>query len=98
MSDKHRVLHLFSGKVDLAILPGDTVDINPKLSSTYLDDAQKLMKVLPEDYDLVLADPPYRIEDAQLWVELVVQMEEPINNVIADSCGGYRLRETTGAE
>ena len=26
--DKRRVLHLFSGKVDLKVLPGDTVDIN----------------------------------------------------------------------
>ena len=30
--DKKRVLHLFySGKVDLGVFPGDTVDINPAL-------------------------------------------------------------------
>src|SRR5688572_5090033 len=29
--EKRRTLHLFSGKVDLATFPGDTVDINPKL-------------------------------------------------------------------
>jgi hypothetical protein len=40
--DKLHVLHLFSGKVDLATCPGDTVDINPSLSPTYLDDAQTL--------------------------------------------------------
>lgn len=65
--DKRHVLHLFSGKVDLATLPGDTVDIDPALSPTYLDDAQKLVKVPLEGYDLVLADPPYSIEDAQRY-------------------------------
>ena len=34
--DKQAVLHLFSGKVDLATFPGDTVDINPALHPTYL--------------------------------------------------------------
>ena len=29
--EKRKVLHIFSGKVDLAALPGDTVDINPRL-------------------------------------------------------------------
>jgi hypothetical protein len=36
--DKRRVLHLFSGRVDLDLFPGDTVDINPGLNPTYLDD------------------------------------------------------------
>src|SRR5688572_12340740 len=40
--DKQRVLHLFSGKVDLSVFPGDTVDINPALNPTYIDDAQRL--------------------------------------------------------
>jgi len=62
--DKHRVLHLFSGKVDLAIFPGDTVDINATTTPTYVDDAQSLLHVPLQDYDLVLADPPYSIEDA----------------------------------
>jgi 16S rRNA G966 N2-methylase RsmD len=50
--------------VDTAIFPGDTVDINPGLNPTYLDDAQTLENVPLEKYDLVLADPPYSIEDA----------------------------------
>jgi hypothetical protein len=62
--DKRKVLHLFSGMVDTAIFPGDTVDINPGLNPTYLDDAQTLENVPLEKYDLVLADPPYSIEDA----------------------------------
>ena len=34
--DKQRPLHLFSGKVDLVALPGDTVDINAELAPTYV--------------------------------------------------------------
>jgi hypothetical protein len=63
--DKKRVLHLFSGKVDLAAFPGDTVDINPDLNPTYLDDAQSLEAVPLGNYDLVLADPPYSVEDCE---------------------------------
>jgi hypothetical protein len=43
--DKKHVLHLFSGKVDLVTFPGDTVDLNPSLSPTYVDDAQTLIRV-----------------------------------------------------
>ncbi len=63
--DKTRALHVFSGTVDLAVIPGDTVDINPSLQPTYVDDAQHLRTVPLEQYDLVLADPPYSVEDCQ---------------------------------
>lgn len=63
--DKTRLLHLFSGKVDLETCPGDTVDFDPALEPTYLDDAQTLLNVPLENYDLVLADPPYSVEDAE---------------------------------
>ena len=63
--EKRRVLHLFSGKVDTELFPGDTVDTNPALSPTFLDDAQTLDHVPLETYDLVLADPPYSIEDCE---------------------------------
>lgn len=62
--DKTNTLHLFSGKVDLATFPGKTVDINPDNKPDYLDDAQTLTKVPLEDFDLVLADPAYSIEDS----------------------------------
>jgi hypothetical protein len=71
--DKKKVLHLFSGKVDLSIFPGDTVDINPGLSPTYLDDAQSLLNVPLEQYDLVLADPPYSIEDAERYQTTMIK-------------------------
>jgi len=63
--DKKRVLHLFSGRVDTHIFPGDTVDINEDYSPTYADDAQTLERVPLHEYDLVLADPPYSVEDAE---------------------------------
>lgn len=71
--DKSRVLHLFSGKVDLDAFPGDTVDINPALNPTYLDDAQRLETVPLDQYDLVLADPPYSVEDAEHYQTTMVK-------------------------
>lgn len=62
--EKKNVLHLFCGKVDTEILPGKTVDINPELNPDYIDDAQSLEQVPLEQFDLVLADPPYSVEDA----------------------------------
>jgi len=63
--DKMHPLHVFSGKVDLETFPGDTVDINETLSPTYVDDAQKMETVPLEQYDLILADPPYSVEDCE---------------------------------
>lgn len=71
--EKKRVLHLFSGQVDLAALPGDTVDINEKLKPTFVDDAQTLEKVPLEDYDLILADPPYSVEDAERYQTTMIK-------------------------
>lgn len=71
--DKRRVLHLFSGRVDLEAFPGDTVDINADLQPTYVDDAQTLERVPLEEYDLVLADPPYSVEDAEHYQTTMVK-------------------------
>jgi len=71
--EKRKVLHIFSGKVDTDALPGDTVDINPKLRPTYVDDAQTLGLVPLEAYDLILADPPYSIEDAERYQTTMVK-------------------------
>jgi len=62
--DKINTLHLFSGHVDVAEFPGDTCDINPALAPTYVADADTLEGVPIEQYDLILADPPYSTEDA----------------------------------
>jgi hypothetical protein len=60
-------LHLFSGKIDQRFVPGDTVDIDKSHDPTYVDDAQSLGQVPLERYRLVLADPPYSIEDAERY-------------------------------
>ena len=83
--EKRSILHLFSGKVDLSALPGDTVDINPNLKPTYLDDAQTLAKVPLPKYDLILADPPYSIEDAQRYQTTMVK-----RNIVMRSLQGAR--------
>lgn len=71
--DKSNVLHLFSGRVDKSVMPGTTVDINPELSPDYLDDAQTLEKVPLYAFDLVMADPPYSVEDAERYQTTMVK-------------------------
>lgn len=71
--EKQFPLHLFSGKVDLDTFPGDTVDLTPELNPTYLDDAQTLTQVPLGCYDLVLADPPYSVEDAEHYQTTMVK-------------------------
>ena len=71
--DKIKILHIFSGQVDLAALPGDTVDINSDLNPTFVDDAQTLTRVPLEQYDLVLCDPPYSVEDAEHYQTSMVK-------------------------
>lgn len=71
--DKENVLHLFSGKVDTSIIPGKTVDINPDNSPDYIDDAQTLQKVPLEDFDLVMADPPYSVEDCDHYKTTMIK-------------------------
>lgn len=71
--EKSRCLHVFSGKVDLAALPGDTVDVNADLGPTFVDDAQTMERVPLEQYDLVLADPPYSVEDAERYQTSMVK-------------------------
>jgi hypothetical protein len=71
--DKQSALHLFSGNVDLSLFPGETVDINSTLKPTYVDDAQKLEQVPLEKYDVVLADPPYSVEDAEHYKTTMIK-------------------------
>lgn len=63
--DKHKVLHLFSGKVDTSAMPGLTVDSNAELKPDFVDNAESLTSVPLEHFDLVMADPPYSAEDCE---------------------------------
>lgn len=71
--DKQHALHLFSGKVDVGILPGKTVDINADNNPDYIDDAQTLLRVPLGDFDLVLCDPPYSVEDCDHYQTTMIK-------------------------
>lgn len=71
--DKQSVLHLFSGRVDTELFPGKTVDINPEAGADYVDDAQTLKLVPLESFDLVLADPPYSVEDCDHYQNTMIK-------------------------
>ena len=89
--DRKRVLHVFSGKVDLAALPGDTVDCNPDLSPTYVTDAADLSDVPLHIYDLVLCDPPYSIEDAERYQTTMVKRNVVMRSLAAGLNHGARV-------
>ena len=71
--DKRNVLHVFSGRVDQSEMPGDTVDLNEDVAPTFVDDAQSLAAVPVQNYDLILADPPYSVEDAEHYKPTMVK-------------------------
>jgi hypothetical protein len=71
--DRDKTLHLFSGNVDLSVCPGETVDINKDCQPTYVDDAQTLENVPLEIYDLVLANPPYSVEDCDHYQTTMIK-------------------------
>ena len=87
--DKQNVLHLFSGRVDQSIIPGKTVDINAANEPDYIDDAQRLESVPVEEFDLVLADPPYSVEDCDHYQTTMIK-----RNVVMKQLG---LRLKPGA-
>ena len=71
--DRQKVLHVFSGAVDLPVMPGDTVDVNPDTAPTWVADAHDLSTVPLHQYDLVLCDPPYSVEDAEHYQTTMVK-------------------------
>lgn len=89
--DRRRVLHVFSGKVDLAAMPGDTVDVNPDLEPTYIANAHDLASVPLDHYDLVLADPPYSVEDAERYQTTMVKRNVVMRSLAAGMAEGARV-------
>lgn len=89
--DRERVLHVFSGKVDLTAMPGDTVDVNPATNPTWVADAHDLRAVPLGYYDLVLADPPYSVEDAERYQTTMVQRNVVLRSLAAGMRDGARL-------
>jgi hypothetical protein len=89
--DRMRVLHVFSGKVDLEAMPGDTVDVNPKLNPTWRADAHDLRAVDLSRYDLVLADPPYSVEDAERYQTTMVKRNVVMRSLAEGMIEGARV-------
>jgi hypothetical protein len=89
--DRRRVLHVFSGQVDLRALPGDTVDINRTLRPTFVADAHDLSAVPLDRYDLVLADPPYSVEDARRYETTMVKRNVVLRSLAAGLSAGARV-------
>lgn len=89
--DCKSVLHLFSGKVDLVTLPGDTVDLNSELNPTYVDDAQELTLVPVQNYTLILADPPYSVEDAEHYKTTMIKRNKVVAALGAKATAGTFL-------
>jgi len=89
--DRKRVLHVFSGKVDLAAMPGDTVDCNPAMKPDWHADAHDLSSVPLHTYDLVLADPPYSVEDAERYQTTMVKRNVVMRSLAAGMSAGARV-------
>lgn len=89
--EKKRVLHLFSGLVDVGALPGETVDLDASTNPTYVDDAQALTLVPLEEYDLVLADPPYSVEDADHYQPTMVKRNKVVDALGRRLCEGAHV-------
>jgi hypothetical protein len=89
--DRQNVLHVFSGKVDLAAMPGDTVDCNPDVDPTWVADAHNLTRVPLHRYDLVMADPPYSVEDAERYQTTMVQRNVVMRSLAAGMSPGSRV-------
>jgi len=65
------------------------VDINPALKPTYVDDAQSLAEVPIESYDLILADPPYSIEDANRYQTTMIKRNSVLRALQRVSSGTH---------
>lgn len=89
--DRRRVLHVFSGKVDLRAMPGDTVDLNGANAPTWVADAHDLTAVPLDGYDLVLADPPYSVEDAVRYQTTMVKRNVVMRSLAAGMAPGARV-------
>lgn len=89
--DRRNVLHVFSGRVDLSAMPGDTVDCNMSLDPTYIADAHNLTDIPLDRYDLVLCDPPYSIEDAVRYQTTMVKRNVVMRSLAAGMKSGARV-------
>ena len=72
-------------------MPGDTVDVNADMNPTWVADAHDLSAVPLGEYDLVLADPPYSVEDAERYQTTMVRRNVVMRSLAAGMCAGARV-------
>ncbi|MGH7121050.1 MAG: hypothetical protein ACREFP_19025 [Acetobacteraceae bacterium] len=89
--DHRNVLHVFSGRVDLAAMPGDTLDCNSSVEPTWTADAHDLSQIPLHKYDLVLADPPYSVEDAERYHVTMVKRNVVMRSLAVGMTEGARV-------
>lgn len=89
--DKQKVLHLFSGKVDTEAFPGWTVDINPELKPDYVANAERMFNVPLQDFDLIMADPPYSVEDCDHYGTPMVNRNKVIEHLAGSTEAGTHV-------
>lgn len=66
--DCQKILHLFSGTIKGDGSNETTYDINPVLNPNICDDSKNLLKHFqPNEFDLILADPPYEARDFEKY-------------------------------
>lgn len=87
--ETNKTLHLFAGKVDLSAFPGDTVDINPALKPTFVDDGQTLTRVPIDRYTLFLVDPPYSVEDAEHYQTTMISRNKVMDRLSDCQTGAH---------
>jgi len=87
--DKQNILHLFSGQVDQSIMNGKTIDINPDRNADYIGNAECLSEFIFDKFDLILADPPYSIEDCEHYGTVMVKRNTVLKQCVKvlDDCG-----------
>lgn len=80
--EKQKTLHLFSGQVGKDVFDGVTVDINPKNQPDIVGDAHELPDTLHDQFDLVLADPPYSVEDCDHYGTVMVRRNKVLASAV----------------
>ena len=65
------------------------MDLNEDMQPTYLDDAQSLESVPLESYDIILADPPYSVEDSNHYKPTMVKRNKVMKALSGVSVGTH---------
>lgn len=73
-----KILHLFGGITNPDRL-NHTNDINKKLNPTFSFDVREKFPIKDNEYDLILADPPYDIEKVHLCSKSGKEIRERLN-------------------